>query len=289
MKPWTIFQAHPTCEDAFNGPYPLVNTPEYFASGQAWAGGADINGSTSTLNGGEGIAWQGDGIDSDMDETIKIYFGSWSGYTDDMPQPWGTGNMAFGNQDLFSTKTAQYALACGVAINVNGTKNPNELKSQLPGPSNFLLSADDIDEKHALHNNPSVAHNPNPAERMQMLWQNQADPPTITMHNRITLKEGVDRVIELQVPDGYKPVGDLLITPEHAPADMRQPSQDDLDGTSFSYSRHEWDDEANTLRYSLSVHDLVHTTMLHTQMTFVKEHFFPSEDPIIQAHEMDWL
>ena len=64
VKPWTIYNATPTCEDTLDGPYPVSQLQPTWANadepqrffGQAWYDGASMNQSVPSF-GGVGTVW----------------------------------------------------------------------------------------------------------------------------------------------------------------------------------------------------------------------------------------
>lgn len=223
VKPWTIFNATPTCEDTLDGPYPVSSLdpdfgdsdiPQWVFSGQAWYNGASMNQTVSAApGGGTGAAWQGSGIDSDLAENIGAFFGNWNGSSAETPS-WGTGITAFGNPDLFDTKTAQYALAC--------------LEAQSVGVQPYGMYSRSVSASASLTPTLRHTHNPSPAERKRIIPRSSDSDSHVLVWRRITVEPFDTRKVTLRCPSGYVRSGLLQLTHEHAPADMKAPTRSQL-------------------------------------------------------------
>lgn len=219
VKPWTIYNATPTCEDTLDGPYPVssldpdfadTDTPQWVFSGQAWYNGAGMDQSVAAALGGAGAAWQGNGIDSDMAEDIDAFYGNWDGNLAVTPS-WGTGITAFGNPDLFETHTAQYALAC--------------LEAQSVGVQPYGTYASSLSVAALGQPTLRVSHNPRPAERKHTVKVSKASDDHVMQWRRITLVPKDKRKVTVKCPAGYERLGHIQLTPEHAPKNMKAPTK----------------------------------------------------------------
>jgi len=277
VKPWTIYNATATCEDILTGPYPTASN---FAGGFAYSGQAFLaldttgswpsNGATVSSSadnaGSYGIAWQGGSdIGSDVAEVKTIQLGNWDLDVANAPTTWGTAVMAFGNSDLFESQTAQYAMACLAAddaIGMNdyysggGVYTPNERT-----PSGVVAMA----RENAA---PQVRHNARPAERNHIIRHAEAQRATVTRWRRITLQPNVQRTIRMACPGGYQRSGNVEITPEYAPGNMKAPTAAQLRNTTFSVLRRSHDRRGATVRAKAA--RLPVTTMLNAHLTCVK-------------------
>ena len=223
VEPWTIYNATPTCEDTLDGPYPVsslyptwANTdePQWVFSGQAWYNGASMDQSVSAApGGGTGAAWQGSGIDSDIAEDIDAFYGDWDGNLAVNPS-WGTGITAFGNPDLFETYSAQYALAC--------------LEAQSVGIQPYSTYASSLSVAALGQPKLRVSHNPRPAERKHTVKVSEAPGDHVMQWRRITLVPKDKRKVTVKCPSGYERIGQIQLTPEHAPKNMKAPTKKKL-------------------------------------------------------------
>lgn len=276
VKPWTIYNATATCEDILTGPYPTASN---FGGGFAYSGQAFLaldttgswpsNGATVSSNangaGSHGIAWQGGSdIGSDVAEVKTIQLGNWDLDVANAPTTWGTAVMAFGNSDLFASQSAQYAMACLAADDAigqndyysgGGVYTPNERT-----PSGTVAMA----REHT----DTVRHNPRPAERNHVVRHADAAAPTVTRWRRITLQRNVQRTVRMACPGGYRRSGQVEVTPEHAPRNMKPPTTAQVRNTTFSLLRRSHDRTGATVRVKAS--RLPVTTMLNMHLTCVK-------------------
>ena len=258
VKPWTIFNATPTCEDTLDGPYPLsslypswANTdePQWVFSGQAWYNGATMNESVRVDFPGAGIAWQGDDIDSDVAEDIDAFYGNWDGNLAGSVE-WGTGIMAFGNPDLFSTKTAQYALAC--------------LKAQSVGVQPYGTYSGSVSAPEQGSPALRYTHNPSPAERKRVIPRSGDSDTHVLAWHRITVKPYDTRKVTLRCPSGYERSGLLQLTHEHAPADMKAPSASEIKKNQVTVKSQKH--QPKQARFTIKSKKLTMTTMVHAHL-----------------------
>jgi hypothetical protein len=259
VKPWTIFYATPTCEDTLDGPYPVstlypgladADYPIYVFSGQAWYAGAEMNEWVDDTAYGEiGIAWQGSGIDSDLAKDHEVFFGKWDG---DAAQSvnWGTGMMAFGNPDLFSSKTAQYALAC--------------LEAQVFGVEPYGTYSRSTSA--AAFGSPVLrySHNPSPAERKGVIPRSGDSDTHVLVWHRITVKPYDTRKVTLRCASGYERSGLLQLTDEHAPADMKAPSASEIKKNQVKVKSQKH--QPKQARFTIKSKKLSMTTMVHAHL-----------------------
>ena len=259
VKPWTIFNATPTCEDTLDGPYPVSSLypsltawdpdePEWVFSGQAWYNGASMNESVTTVA-GNGVAWQGSGIDSDAADLPTAFYGNWDGNLAGSIG-WGTGIMAFGNPDLFDTKTAQYALACLGA---------ESMGVEPYGTYSGSTSA-------AAHGSPALryTHNPSPAERKRVIPRSGDSDTHVLAWHRITVKPSDTRKVTLRCPSGYERSGLLQLTHEHAPADMKAPSASEIKKNQVTVKSQKH--QPKQARFTIKSKKLTMTTMVHAHL-----------------------
>ena len=277
VKPWTIYNATPTCEDTLDGPYPVSSlyptwansdTPQWAFSGQAWYNGASMNESVSAApGGGTGTAWQGSGIDSDLAEDIDTFFGNWNGDLTETPS-WGTGITAFGNPDLFDTYTAQYALACLEAQSI-GVQPYGRYASSYPSVAEPLTrqpEAKDPVTGKLKSSEITYTYNPNPAERNHVI--EHADGKHIKLHRRITLQEGEKRKVVMEYPKGFeRGPNRITFAAEYVTPDMSAPTQEHFELTKIHQKARY---KKNKAIFTVKSRKLALTTMLNAQLNLVK-------------------
>jgi len=198
-------------------------------------------------------------------EVKTIQLGNWDLDVANAPTTWGTAVMAFGNSDLFGSQSAQYAmarLAADDAIGMNdyysggGVYTPNERT-----PSGATAMA----RENAA---PQARHNARPAERNHIIRHAEAERATVTRWRRITLQPNVQRTVRMACSGGYQRSGNVEITPEYAPGNMKAPTAAQLRNTTFSVLRRSHDRRGATVRVKAA--RLPVTTMLNAHLTCVK-------------------
>ena len=276
VKPWTIYEATCTCEDLIDGPYPMSSLygssdPSYIISGQALRyktigqGDSTLNYDPSDLGttvkpGGAGysygVAWQGSDIDSDAASEQTLDFGDWSG---GKATQYGTAHMAFGNPEFWSSKSAQYAMACFTAnywVNPSLTRVPSPLarQSQLTDPVTGYRQSSEL------------TYNPNPAERNHVI--EHADGKHIKLHRRITLQEGEKRKVVMDYPKGFeRGPNRITFAAEYVTPDMSAPTQEHFDLTKIHQKARY---KKNKAIFTVKSRKLALTTMLNAQLNLVK-------------------
>lgn len=257
VKPWAIFNATPTCEDTLNGPYPVstlypswANTgePQWVFSGQAWYWGGSMDQSVAAPS-DTGIAWQGDEIGKEEAGNSNVFFGNWDGNLAVTPS-WGTGSMAFGNTDLFSSQIAQYALACLEAQSV-GVQPYGTLSGSVSAPE---------------QGSPTLryTHNPSPAERKRVIPRSGDSDAHVLAWHRITVKPYDTRKVTLRCPSGYERSGLLQLTPEYAPADMKAPSASEIKKNRVTVKSQKH--QPKQARFTIKSKKLSMTKMVHAHL-----------------------
>ena len=296
VKPWTIYEATCSCHDLYDGPYPLISLypnaglfkdeiypiqsdfvyPGFVVSGQAWSY-KYRNSSTLPYNSSDlgttikpgaswytnGIAWQGSDIDSDAATESTLDFGDWSGDYSQMYSQAGTAHMAFGNPDPFSSKSAQYAMACVDAGVWHGT-NYGAYGARMPSP--LARQTESTDPVTGYMKSPELTYNPNPGERNHVI--EHADGKHIRLHRRITLQEGEKRKVVMEYPKGFeRGPNRITFAAEYVTPDMSAPTQEHFDLTKIHQKARY---KKNKAIFTVQPRKLALTTMLNAQLKLVK-------------------
>ena len=272
VKPWTIYEATCSCEDLYDGPYPMSHLygetdNTYVVSGQAW-NSKYINDSTLQYNSSDlgttikpseyeaAVAWQGSDIDGDVPTYMTLNFGNWSG---GKPTQYGTAHMAFGNPEPFSSKSAQYAMACVTASWWEIT--PSE---RVPSP--LARQSESTDPVTGHMKSPELTYNPNPGERNHVI--EHGDGKHIRLHRRITLQEGEKRKVVMKYPKGFeRGPNRITFAAEYVTPDMSAPTQEHFDLTKIHQKARY---KKNKAIFTVQPRKLALTTMLNAQLNLVK-------------------
>lgn len=290
VKGWTIYNASATCEDSISGPYPTQGSGSPFVpylQGYVYSGQAFLNwsyqNSTWPTNGtttsnfpydGGGVAWQGSSgaITGDVPETVTLQLGDWDTNLSVEPTVWGTAHLAFGDSSIYS-HTAQYAMACigpNIATGQNayasgGFWSPSGSIAQGSVAKRTRGSGTATARTNAA---PSVRHNPRPAERNILRRHAGTSRPTVTRWRRITLRRNVKRTLRMACPRGYHRTGQVDLTPEYAPRNMKAPTAAQIKRTRIRVLSRSHDRRGATVR--VKAMRLPVTTMLNAHLTCVK-------------------
>ena len=270
VKPWTIYEATCSCEDAYDGPYPMSALynyidPTYVISGQAWTAkyqndsslqynSSDLGTTVKPKSYNAGVAWQGSDIDSDLATDLTLNFGNWEENT----TQYGTAHMAFGNPDLFSSKSAQYAMACFTADWWEGASE------RMPSP--LARQSQSTDPVTGYMKSSELIYNPNPGERNHVI--EHGDGKHIRLHRRITLQEGEKRKVVMEYPKGFeRGPNRITFAAEYVTPDMSAPTQEHFDLTKIHQKARY---KKNKAIFTVQPRKLALTTMLNAQLNLVK-------------------